>query len=127
MQDSIGLHADRALHCTLPWQVYRGRLRSDSMEVAVKVQRPAVREAIALDTYIMRAMAQQARKRFSVSPPPPPSCSSASVCNPTSLWACSASASPAQPSQALNPCGPFHQQLQQHSAWGSSSPAAGLR
>jgi predicted unusual protein kinase regulating ubiquinone biosynthesis (AarF/ABC1/UbiB family) len=38
-------------------QVYRGRLRVGGREVAVKVQRPGVRESIALDIYILRALA----------------------------------------------------------------------
>lgn len=47
-------------------QVYRGRLRSGGKEVAVKVQRPAVRESIALDVFILRFLAQQARERLQV-------------------------------------------------------------
>jgi hypothetical protein len=35
-------------------QVYRARLKGGGEEVAVKVQRPGVVEAIALDTYILR-------------------------------------------------------------------------
>lgn len=35
-------------------QVYKGRLRSNGKAVAVKVQRPGVREQIALDVYILR-------------------------------------------------------------------------
>ncbi len=35
-------------------QVYRGRLRSNGQAVAVKVQRPGVREQIAMDVYILR-------------------------------------------------------------------------
>lgn len=35
-------------------QVYKGRLRSNGKQVAVKVQRPGVREQIALDVYILR-------------------------------------------------------------------------
>lgn len=38
-------------------QVYKARLRSTGEEVAVKVQRPGVVEAIALDTYILRYVA----------------------------------------------------------------------
>ena len=37
--------------------MYRGRLRSGGEEVAVKVQRPGVRESIALDIYILRGLA----------------------------------------------------------------------
>ena len=51
------------------WQVYKGRLRNGGLKVAVKVQRPGVREAIALDVFILRFIAKQARERFSVSPP----------------------------------------------------------
>lgn len=38
-------------------QVYRGRLREGGREVAVKVQRPGVRESIALDIHILRILA----------------------------------------------------------------------
>lgn len=38
-------------------QVYRARLKASGEEVAVKVQRPGVVEAIALDTYILRYVA----------------------------------------------------------------------
>ena len=34
--------------------MYRGRLRQGGQPVAVKVQRPGVREQIALDVYILR-------------------------------------------------------------------------
>ena len=50
-------------------QVYKGRLRSDGREVAVKVQRPNVRESIALDIFILRFLAKQARERLNVRPP----------------------------------------------------------
>ena len=53
-------------------QVYRGRLRKGLMEVAVKVQRPGVRESIALDVFILRSLARQARERLSVRAPCPP-------------------------------------------------------
>lgn len=46
-------------------QVYRGRLRSTGKGVAVKVQRPGVREQIALDVHILRmaaAFLRRARK-----------------------------------------------------------------
>ena len=39
------------LACT---QVYKGRLRGSGRAVAVKVQRPDVRESIALDVHILR-------------------------------------------------------------------------
>ena len=38
-------------------QVYRGILRKGGQPVAVKVQRPGVRESIALDIYILRWLA----------------------------------------------------------------------
>lgn len=38
-------------------QVYKGRLRSNGKQVAVKVQRPGVREQIALDVYLLRSAA----------------------------------------------------------------------
>lgn len=38
-------------------QVYRGVLRKGGQSVAVKVQRPGVRESIALDIYILRWLA----------------------------------------------------------------------
>ncbi len=41
-------------HVLMSRQVYKGRLRSNGKEVAVKVQRPGVREQIALDVYILR-------------------------------------------------------------------------
>ena len=37
-------------------QVYRGTLREGGQPVAVKVQRPGVREQIALDVYILRRL-----------------------------------------------------------------------
>ena len=40
-------------------QVYRGVLRQGGQQVAVKVQRPGVRESIALDIYILRYLAGQ--------------------------------------------------------------------
>ena len=40
--------------------MYKGRLRRDNMEVAVKVQRPSVRESIALDVFILRSLARLA-------------------------------------------------------------------
>lgn len=43
-------------------QVYQARLRPNGREVAVKVQRPGVKAAIALDVYILRILAGVARK-----------------------------------------------------------------
>ncbi len=43
-------------------QVYRGQLRSGGREVAVKVQRPLVRESIALDIHILRILAAFVRR-----------------------------------------------------------------
>ena len=43
----------------MPIQVYQGVLRSNNKPVAVKVQRPGVRESIALDVYILRWLAGQ--------------------------------------------------------------------
>ena len=40
-------------------QVYKGRLRSSGAVVAVKVQRPGVRESIALDIHILRMILTQ--------------------------------------------------------------------
>lgn len=40
-------------------QVYKGRLRGSGAVVAVKVQRPGVRESIALDIYILRIILTQ--------------------------------------------------------------------
>eukprot|EP00536_Pseudo-nitzschia_multiseries_P000003 jgi/Psemu1/177887/e_gw1.2.292.1 len=37
-------------------QVYRGKLRKNGMEVAVKVQRPNVLESVSLDLYVMRSI-----------------------------------------------------------------------
>merc|ERR1712127_612142 len=37
-------------------QVYKGRLRKNGMQVAVKVQRPDVLENVALDLYVMRSI-----------------------------------------------------------------------
>lgn len=39
--------------------MYRGVLRKGGQQVAVKVQRPGVRESIALDIYILRYLAGQ--------------------------------------------------------------------
>ena len=38
-------------------QVYKGVLRSNNEPVAVKVQRPGVRDSIALDIFILRRLA----------------------------------------------------------------------
>ncbi|MGB6295316.1 MAG: AarF/ABC1/UbiB kinase family protein [Rivularia sp. (in: cyanobacteria)] len=43
-------------------QVYRGRLRSTGEEVAVKVQRPDLRERITIDLYILRRLAAWGQK-----------------------------------------------------------------
>ena len=45
-----------------PPQVYRARLREGGREVAVKVQRPGVKESIALDIYILRSLAVVIRR-----------------------------------------------------------------
>ncbi len=47
--------------CVTP-QVYRARLRAGGREVAVKVQRPGVKESIALDIYILRSLAVVIRR-----------------------------------------------------------------
>ena len=44
-------------HLSVCPQVYRARLRDGGREVAVKVQRPGVKESIALDIYILRSLA----------------------------------------------------------------------
>ena len=43
-------------------QVYRARLRAGGREVAVKVQRPGVKESIALDIHILRSLAVVIRR-----------------------------------------------------------------
>mmetsp|Transcript_32240 Transcript_32240/g.80286 ORF Transcript_32240/g.80286 Transcript_32240/m.80286 type:complete len:790 (+) Transcript_32240:471-2840(+) len=45
-------------------QVYRARLRDSGLEVAVKVQRPGVLEAVALDMYLIRMAAVFAKRTF---------------------------------------------------------------
>ena len=45
--------------CLMPEQVYKGRLRRTGAVVAVKVQRPGVRESIALDIHILRGILTQ--------------------------------------------------------------------
>jgi aarF domain-containing kinase len=42
-------------------QVYRGRLRADGAEVAVKVQRPGLRAVLSLDVFILRKVAIRVR------------------------------------------------------------------
>ena len=39
-------------------QVYRGRLRSNGKEVAIKVQRPGLKETLLLDMYIFRRLSE---------------------------------------------------------------------
>jgi aarF domain-containing kinase len=41
--------------------VYKGRLREGGRSVAVKIQRPGVRDAIALDVFILRWLAGRLR------------------------------------------------------------------
>lgn len=43
-------------------QVYRARLRDGGLDVAVKVQRPGIREAMALDIFILRWLVNQVRR-----------------------------------------------------------------
>ena len=45
-------------------QVYKGKLRSTGEEVAVKVQRPDLREGITIDLYILRRLARWAQRTF---------------------------------------------------------------
>jgi len=45
-------------------QVYKGKLRSTGEEVAVKVQRPDLREGITIDLYILRRLAGWAQRTF---------------------------------------------------------------
>ncbi|GAX41037.1 ABC-1 domain-containing protein [Tolypothrix sp. NIES-4075] len=45
-------------------QVYKGKLKSTGEEVAVKVQRPDLREGITIDLYILRRLAGWAKKNF---------------------------------------------------------------
>jgi len=45
-------------------QVYRGRLKSTGEEVAVKVQRPDLRETITIDLYILRGLAAWAKNKL---------------------------------------------------------------
>jgi predicted unusual protein kinase regulating ubiquinone biosynthesis (AarF/ABC1/UbiB family) len=47
-------------------QVYRGKLRKDGMEVAVKVQRPNVLENVALDLYVMRSIIAPLWKKYNL-------------------------------------------------------------
>lgn len=50
-------------------QVYKGRLRSNGAVVAVKVQRPGVRESIALDIHILRGILTQVALPSQAEPP----------------------------------------------------------
>ncbi|MBW4479031.1 MAG: AarF/ABC1/UbiB kinase family protein [Tolypothrix brevis GSE-NOS-MK-07-07A] len=45
-------------------QVYKGKLKSTGEEVAVKVQRPDLREGITIDLYILRRLAGRAQRIF---------------------------------------------------------------
>ena len=45
-------------------QVYKGKLKSTGEEVAVKVQRPDLREGITIDLYILRRLAGWAQRNF---------------------------------------------------------------
>jgi predicted unusual protein kinase regulating ubiquinone biosynthesis (AarF/ABC1/UbiB family) len=45
-------------------QVYKGKLKSTGEEVAVKVQRPDLREGITIDLYILRRLAAWAKRTF---------------------------------------------------------------
>ncbi len=45
-------------------QVYKGKLKSTGEEVAVKVQRPDLREGITIDLYILRRLAGWAKRTF---------------------------------------------------------------
>ncbi len=45
-------------------QVYKGKLKSTGEEVAVKVQRPDLREGITIDLYILRRLAGWAQRTF---------------------------------------------------------------
>ncbi|MBD0262508.1 MAG: AarF/ABC1/UbiB kinase family protein [Tolypothrix sp. Co-bin9] len=45
-------------------QVYKGKLKSTGEEVAVKVQRPDLREGITIDLYILRRLAGWAQRSF---------------------------------------------------------------
>jgi predicted unusual protein kinase regulating ubiquinone biosynthesis (AarF/ABC1/UbiB family) len=47
-------------------QVYKGKLRKDGMEVAVKVQRPNVLENVALDLYVMRSIIAPLWKKYNL-------------------------------------------------------------
>lgn len=47
-------------------QVFKGRLRSDGREVAIKVQRPNIMNQIALDMHLLREIAPIARRTFNL-------------------------------------------------------------
>ena len=47
-------------------QVYKGKLRKDGMEVAVKVQRPKVLENVALDLYVLRSIIAPLWKKYNL-------------------------------------------------------------
>lgn len=69
MEEELGCPTSRIFSslATLPTaaaslgQVYRGVLRQGGQQVAVKVQRPGVRESIALDIYILRYLAGEVK------------------------------------------------------------------
>ncbi len=65
IQDELGMQSieevfeylsDEPIASASIGQVYKGRLRQNGMEVAVKVQRPNVLENVALDLYVMRSI-----------------------------------------------------------------------
>ena len=57
-----GKWAEIRLPLSRVFQVYEARLRSSGQAVAVKVQRPGVKAAIALDVFILRLLAGYAKK-----------------------------------------------------------------
>ena len=71
IQEELGDHPDNIyaelsadpLAAASLGQVYKGKLKTGET-VAVKVQRPGLSESIALDIYILRTLAQWAKKRF---------------------------------------------------------------
>lgn len=52
--DAFELYSDKPVAAASIGQVYRGRLRKNGAEVAIKIQRPKCEEAIAIDLYILR-------------------------------------------------------------------------
>ena len=65
IQDELGIQniddvfeylSDEPIASASIGQVYKGKLRTNGMEVAVKVQRPNVLENVALDLYVMRSI-----------------------------------------------------------------------